>query len=277
MPKSKVRKSSRRFGGKNPKYAQGRVMKGKKMQNVFTDSNGFVWMDGGEETDDHLTFGGHETSILEIAKSMLPEDGFFLDIGAHVGLYTINLAPKAAHVVAIEANPRTYETLRSNLALNVDTHEATIATVNAAAWDNEGEVLRLVDEQQKETGGSTHCEPLNSEGYGPRYDSHLESTSIMIDPLAIDPDLVKIDVEGAEARVLRGMVETIKRAQPILLIEMHDVVYGLPDLREEVFAILNFVGYEWNEDIRFPEAYYLFARPKQDFDIEVVHAGEGNN
>jgi FkbM family methyltransferase len=51
------------------------------------------------------------------------------------------------------------------------------------------------------------------------------------------PTLVKIDVEGAEVGVLRGMVNTLASARPSLIIELHGT-------REEVADLLDAAGYE---------------------------------
>ena len=241
----------------------------------FIDANGLVWANGGEDTDDHLSHGGHETALVQIAKSLLPEGGTFLDIGAHVGLYTLNLALKASHVYAIEANPKTYETLLSNIKANAATHEAEVHSVNLAAWDS-FETLSLIDANDKETGGSTRCE---SNKHRSRFDP-ATAQGMPLDealPEACMPDLVKIDVEGAEARVLRGMREVINANRPVLFIEMHDKVYGKPKIREEVFQFLRETDYRWDDSLTHgDECYYVIAKPMEqgdEFEIDVVKAG----
>lgn len=235
--------------------------------NTYTDLNGLVWSNGGDETDDHLTFGGHETKILEIAKSLLPDDGDFLDIGAHVGLYTLNLATKAAMVYAVEANPKTMERLKKNLERNTSKFSGAVATLCVAAWDTET-TLSMVDENGKATGGSTRC---------------VEGDDVRAMPLdsvlhgLMKLDLVKIDVEGAEAHVLRGMRQLVNNCRPTLLIEMHDKVYDLPEVRTEVLKFLDEVDYEWNGDLQFGSGYYLVARhvsKVEKFEIEIVKAGQ---
>lgn len=243
---------------------------------TVTDANGFVWHDGGPETDDHLSFGGHEPSILEIAKGMMRQGGAFLDVGAHVGLYTLNLATKADVVYSIEANPDTYEVLMQNIKANASKHNAMIKALNVAAWDDMT-MLRLVDENDKQTGGSTHVEPLDPKQS--RYSQRLIKTIPLDAVLSEIPalDLVKIDVEGAEAHVLRGMQRTILAHGPTLLIEMHDEIYNKPEVRKEVCEFLMGVGYEWTDTLRWGIQYYFVAKPhfhEPEFEIEIVKAGE---
>lgn len=246
---------------------------------THTDVNGLIWHDGGPSTDDHLAFGGHEPSILEIAKGMLPEGGAFLDVGAHVGLYTMNLASKAEIIYAIEANPDTYDVLLENIKANASAHpDCEIKSINAAAWDSV-DTLSLVDENDKDTGGSTHVEPIDNSKVS-RFNQRVTKALPLDMILSGIPhlDLVKIDVEGAEAHVLRGLKQTILHHGPTLLIEMHDEIYKKPEVRSEVRALLEEVNYEWSDSLRWGIQYYFVAKPKfhedPEFEIETVKAGD---
>jgi FkbM family methyltransferase len=228
----------------------------------FTDASGIIWHNGGiDTTDDHLAFGGHEGSVLGLGLALMPKGGVFLDIGAHVGLWSLNMAyKKHANVVAVEANPQTFDTLRLNIKENEDYLNGFVSPHCVAAWDKE-ETLHLIDEKGMETGGSTRCaveadiddpHTLEWEAQGKTIDSWL----------SVDPDLVKIDVEGAEAHVLRGMSGVLDDSRPRLIIEMHDMYFG-PQIRDETFAVLHQHGYAWNEDVKFGGSYYLIAQPRE--------------
>ncbi len=247
------------------------------MTETVTDTNGLVWVNGGEETDDHLAFGLHEQPFLQVCRSLLPSGGVFVDVGAHVGLYTLNMAQKASVVLAVEANPKTYQTLLENIRANASAHTATVKAVNLAAWDQFG-YLDLKDENGKETGGSTQCVPPK---VALKFKMKGQTEAAPLDyalPDRITPDLVKIDVEGAEARVLRGMSGIIGTYRPTLFIEMHDEVYNLPKVRSEVLNFLDSVFYDVHS-IRQADAkcYYLVAQPSErgdDHEVEVVKAGQ---
>lgn len=241
---------------------------------THTDANGLVWSAGGPETDDHLTHGGHETALVQIAKGLLPEGGNFLDVGAHVGLYTLNLALKASNVYSIEANPKTYAVLMSNIAANADQHTCAIHAVNIAAWDSVA-YLSLEDANGKETGGSTRCVVADSRL---RFKQKGQVDAAPLDFFLPGPvDLVKIDVEGAEARVLRGMEGVIANCAPTLLIEMHDVEYDDPSIRTDVLNFLAHVGYTYDDSLKHGGQYYIVAKHKdaeEALTIETVKAGQ---
>lgn len=229
---------------------------------TVTDSHGIMWLNGGPDTDDHLSWGGHEPAIVQIATALLPPNGTFVDVGAHVGLYTLNLAMKATRVYAIEANPATYADLCENIAMNCDRLHAAVEAVNLAAW-NEFTTLGLVDENGKATGGSTRCV----------YADDGTVQAVPLDSILRDVhvDLVKIDVEGAEFRVLHGMEETIDACHPTFLIEMHDTTYDLPLLRSDVLSFLESKGYEHDDSLTYGvENFVLATYGKENAPVEVV-------
>src|SRR5205823_185686 len=84
----------------------------------------------------------------------------------------------------------------------------------------------------------------------------------------ITPDLVKLDVEGADLRALRGMAGTLARCRPKLLIERHDI-YGYYKLGE-LTGLLESLGYSWAElTITLNTggtAPYLTAEPEEKAD-----------
>lgn len=237
---------------------------------TYTDARGLVWADRGPETDDHLAHGGHEGYLISIARSLLPEGGVFLDVGAHVGLWALNLADKASMVFAVEANPNTYAVLNENIEANRDRLKARILTQNIAAWDRY-EPLMLVDENDKTTGGSTRCIEAPGDLAAPAQGMPLDDVLLS----GVKVDLVKIDVEGAEARVLKGMRRRLVEDRPVLLIEMHDMYFG-KTVRIDTLAILEALGYAWNDDLTFGGSYYLLARPEaaDEFVVETVRAGQ---
>lgn len=237
---------------------------------THSDSNGIVWVDRGGHTDDHLTHGGHETYLIATARAMLPEGGAFVDVGAHVGLYSLNLADKAGVVIAIEANPDTYSVLRQNVLNNEDRLSARIVTHLYAAWDRR-EPLAMQDPNGKVTGGSARCLPESE-------DENVVTFGVPLDeslPSDLKVDVVKIDVEGAEARVLKGMQKRIMKDHPVLLIEMHDMYYG-EQIRLDVLAFLEALGYRWTDSLKYGGSYYILANPETPDQqvIEIVKAGQ---
>jgi FkbM family methyltransferase len=86
---------------------------------------------------------------------------------------------------------------------------------------------------------------------GDRVDSpdfHIENVTaevLRLDDLALSPDFVKIDVEGAELRVLRGLSDTLERSHPILLIERSGDFPAIRDL----LAASDYLPYTYRRDV----------------------------
>lgn len=132
-----------------------------------------------------------------------------LEVGCHHGLHMSYLAQvvgPTGTVVAIEAEPGNALIAQAQIALNQFAH---VQVINAAASDQVGKVtISLVDNQVGGAGMS---------------DEQVSVQAMRIDDLW-DPSrpfgLLKIDVEGFEAKVLRGATK-IRAQRPALAIELH--------------------------------------------------------
>ncbi|MBU6236932.1 MAG: FkbM family methyltransferase [Planctomycetes bacterium] len=146
----------------------------------------------------------------------------FIDIGANEGFYSVFASDRVGEdgrVVAFEPSQREADRLLRNLELN----EATNVTVEIkGVADIDGEaILKLCEyghEGQNTLGGFAH--KVNQDG---TQTATLITLDCYFAAHTMDRiDLMKIDVEGAEERVLRGALETLKRFRPVLLMEMND-------------------------------------------------------
>lgn len=194
----------------------------------------------------------HEETVEDQVLDLLPEGGVFLDIGAHVGHYTLRAAVKASKVIAVEPNPATASRLRDNIALNVGKiGQQKVLIHQLAAWDKI-ERLQLESETGHERDGSTKVVP-GADG---------TVTGLPLDKiLSSEPriDLVKMDVEGADLHALRGMAQTLARLHPVMVIEDHSV-YG-DYKKEDLEALLSELGYDCQDLGMYGCAPYLVARP----------------
>lgn len=157
------------------------------------------------------------------------ERGTFVDVGANVGLLSILLADAVQHALLFEPNPVAAARARENIKINrlsFDVYEVALSdeTGTVAFEDNGG-----VDTCNRTVSGfSTRSRTITV----PRttFDRFLEQRG----PLGSPVTLVKIDVEGHENWVLRGMRQLLLEQRPIVMFEYLQRM----NLREtfEVFA-----------------------------------------
>jgi FkbM family methyltransferase len=235
------------------------------------ESDGFLWLDRGSNTDDWVGYADHEVWLRPILREVLPEGGVLLDVGAHVGRWSIRLAGKCSGVVAVEANPSTAATLRRHLAMNnID----NVTVVEVAAWD-ERTALVIDDPNGRTDGGGTRT---LAAGTGVTVAANrLDEDSRIVLPLHDlgRLDLVKVDVEGADIHALKGMAGILEKYKPTLLIECHDI-YGYYK-REDLEQTLTDLGYTFTVCASEPSSWqpvvgvidevrmadYLLADPKE--------------
>ena len=146
-----------------------------------------------------------------VASGLLVDAPYVIDVGANVGQWSGSLLILRPHakVLAIEADPETFDALQSNLCSNKD-----VEFVNCAISDTIGEANFY---RQPLLGMSTL---LPTED-----DDITNAISVQVTTLdevmlgKPDPDLVKIDIEGAELNAVRGARQTLGRTK-ILVIEL---------------------------------------------------------
>jgi FkbM family methyltransferase len=199
------------------------------------EADGLLWTDRGPQTEDLMGPSAHEDALAPILTQLVPPDGIVLEVGAHVGHWTLRLAEHAGLILAVEANPDSASVLRRNLAINdID----NVRVIPVAAWDEET-TLRLEDPNDHVAGGSTRTLPVYASGDDGVPAARLDDVILDLPRL----DLVKLDVEGADLHALRGMVGLLREHRPVLFIECHD--YCGYYTRAELEATLTELGYTW--------------------------------
>jgi len=140
------------------------------------------------------------------------ENGSFLDIGANVGLISLLLADKIQHAILFEPNPVAAARARENLALNHLSFEVHEVALSDQAGTVELENAGSVDSCNRTVVGFTTSVPTISV---PRIT--LDSFLAERGALAASISAVKIDVEGHENSVLRGMLGFLETHRPRLV------------------------------------------------------------
>jgi FkbM family methyltransferase len=167
-----------------------------------------------------LSDGVWEPEVTSWLQRTLRPGQVFVDVGANVGYFTIlggQLVGHTGRVVAIEAHPRMADFLRRNVVLN--SMPAFVTTWHRAAW-SEATTLEFHLRVRYAASSSVSTSGKHSLDYYHDTEETVEVEAVVLDDLLSDlrtVDVIKIDVEGAEVHVLKGLTRTLK-ANPAMAI-----------------------------------------------------------
>lgn len=145
-----------------------------------------------------------------------------IDVGANFGYYTILLGAlvgETGHVVAIEPAPAAAAMLRRSVELNGFQSVTTVVEAAAGAGDAAHSLLYVPEREPKNAQIVASPEGLDA-GAGTLHRVAQSS----VDGLVADRhrvDFIKIDAEGAEEAVVAGMLATLRRDRPLLVLEFN--------------------------------------------------------
>lgn len=162
-----------------------------------------------------MILGRYEEETTRLFKEVINAGACVVDVGAHVGYYTLLAAKRAGpagKVFAFEPDPANYSLLEKNISLN-DYHN--VVAMNEAVSNHEG-ISTLFRTSLDNGRHSTY-------NHGLPGNENIETKSTTMDAFLGQQgwprvDLVKIDVEGAERDVLEGMGQLLQRTDPLKLI-----------------------------------------------------------
>jgi FkbM family methyltransferase len=201
-------------------------------------------LDSGEYMQRRFYYHCYEAPAVRFFKRWLRDGDAVLDVGAHVGLFTLlaaRLVGPKGEVHAFEPVPANFERLQANIALNA---LSNVRPSRVAVGDENGEVsLGLRDERL--VGNSTCDYTVGAElgsvtAPATTLDSYLDARGLE------RVRLVKIDVEGFEYRVLAGLERTLAEAPPdAIMLELNaEMLYEHGSSPTSLIAQLQDHGYE---------------------------------
>ncbi len=196
-----------------------------------------------------LTTEPPEEHVLRWILDLLPPSGTFFDVGAHYGWMAIAAAHRvgrAGQVVAFEPSPALVDILSYHKRVN-RVPQLEIVAKAVSNCDTGAVPFFLVNE------GLSFRNSLTIGSEDTPYIEPADKTRCDIPAITLDrfcvgfdviPDLIKIDVEGAELLVLEGAKHLLARYHPALIVPVHS--YWLPESQtvDQIFDLLNHYGYE---------------------------------
>jgi FkbM family methyltransferase len=203
-----------------------------------------------------FAYGTWEPNVLQAVTSAVKPGMKVIDIGAHIGYYTLLFAKcvgPSGRVASFEPSPANFAALQKNVQLN---HLENVQTFSEAMFSETKEITLNIPRGLTNSGDAS----IN------RMDGamQLRVRAITLDSFCASvgfcPDFLKLDVEGAEHEVLMGGRETIAHFRPRMLVELHHfdgnlAAHPVPDLLTEW-------GYEFEWLDRWDMTSHILAVPK---------------
>lgn len=199
------------------------------------------------------------------------------DVGGDQGIYTLFFARRVAErgrVVTFEPNPESHRRIVANVELNGFRN----VDVRCVALGAEKGTLTLVFPAGEPARGSAdasiQAQILESKN-ARMIEVEVDSLDALIASGLPEPDLVKIDVEGLEMDVLRGMRRTLAVQRPNLFIEVHGAdAHGKDENARQIVSLLVDARYsiyhvESKQGVTLANAQtasrgHLFCEPQRD-------------
>ena len=184
----------------------------------------------------------------DIVKLFSPKEGdIVVDVGAHIGKYTIvasKIVGSKGKVIAIEAHPINYDTLKQNIVIN---KLSNVIALNYAVHSMKTTV-KLYEPGQE--AGFTIYNTIMTDRTLLNNQKYVEVKADTLDSLLLENGIkevnwIKIDVEGAEYEVLKGATNIFSSSKDIsLLIEIHNVGANNKTFYEPIILFLESKNYK---------------------------------
>ncbi len=247
----------RRIGGLRPRRivhwlarkAYGDARPGPKDFRPFRDCNGNQLLLHPHYFIDYqvIAFGIYDAGLHRFLKRVVKPAMTCLDVGANIGCVTTQLSKlvgPSGRVFAFEPVPHLFERLKENIALNG--FGRTVSLHQLALSRETGHATIKVARQDCDNQGMASLRNTDH----PQLTSALQIQTTTLDDFVRDTnidriDLIKLDVQGAEAWVIEGGANTLRRLHPHLLLEVSP--YDLRSFGKtstDLLQMVEVLGYE---------------------------------
>lgn len=191
----------------------------------------------------------YEPHIVAWLKQCLKPGDSFWDIGANWGLISLPAAQivgTSGRVIAVEPSPSNLAWLKRHIALNQC--ETIVTVLEAAVCEQPGGSVSfsLLNDGRSPSNSLMFSSSVNGES--PEVSQQISVPAISLDSLLAEqgrsPKVVKIDVEGAEFKVLKGATKLLNSdSAPILMLAVHPFWQATPGDCQEMVNLLKGAGY----------------------------------
>ena len=233
-------------------------------------------------TEQLRRFSAHTRNELAMIRAFTNTGDNLIDIGAHIGTFSIPFAQFAGRlgkVFAFDAQPDNFRLLQKNITAN-DLEDVIYPIHAVVAEDSQQQVKMVLPEDAN--SGMYYFPPVDKE------DAELEITTVNIDRWYADSSdepvvhWIKVDVEGAEIGVLKSCERLIRKHKPLMYVEVNELALArFGNSKRDIEKLLTGWGYDLFRNVglrnstndRFAlDRLESFARTEWFFDVLAVHS-----
>ncbi len=178
----------------------------------YTEKSKLIVSKGMTGATGNLICGLHEYNDMLFLLHFLREEDLFIDVGANIGSYTVLASAHVeANTISIEPIPSTFTNLINNIQINHIQNKVEAINIALGAQSGSINFTKTLDTMNHVATDS-------------------DNETIMVDIYTLDeilskkraPSLLKIDVEGFEAEVIKGAINTLlKQELKAIIIELN--------------------------------------------------------
>lgn len=209
--------------------------------------------------------GAHEPAVCNILVNIVQPGACCVDVGAHLGYFTLllaRLAGEMGHVFAFEAHPDNAVQVRKNIEMNG--LNARVTVEHFAVSDGMQKTLSLF------SGRESSDYEWNIIGHS--LDGQTSQASLKVSATSLDAyfppdrriDIIKLDIEGAEALAISGMKRILQNSRPVLMVEFHNDEgwQGAYELHEADYEFYDVNAGVWFDSL-ITRIYHVLAVPTE--------------
>ncbi len=212
-----------------------------------------IWIEPSEDVGVERSLyniGTYEAGTLAFIKEHLNPGDTYIDVGANIGWHALVAAKAVGPDGAIwcfEPSPRMFNILEKN----IDANDFKNAHCFQCGIGNKNEEVKFYLNDQVNRGESSAIVQMDN---AEEIVIHVLPLDKVLSNQSVQPQMIKIDVEGMEDLVLEGASETLSKHKPKLIVEVsNDKNPEKPHRQKLLEHLLSLEGYVWFKSKRGKE------------------------
>ena len=224
-----------------------------------------------------ILYKSYEPELVNVVKQLVEHRSDVIDVGANVGFYTVlfaNLIDKERKVLAIEPVGKSLQRLHNNVLLNQVKEKVIIFEGGVSDVGGSLEIKTITDNEEYSTFGAMIHPSIALHKFSTEQ-VRISTIDNLVHKYSLMPGLVKIDVEGMEPLVIKGMQNILKKHRPIVVMEWDEFMLKYNGfVPSEVINLLETYGYKSFDPLApsFPPKGNILCLPAERINEYLAHS-----